>query len=163
MGEFPSGLDEVRTNPQSAHKIVSAPARESGEQRPARGARSRHPAGEPVPADRHGDPTLGGGAAGQFFGVLDASGELGGDRQTCGSQDLHHFRELPGAAPAAGGRMDDQQQRLGGEWAGRARIGRIGHGSSLPGFRIPAGSSRCLTARSTSTPSSPISAASQGA
>ena len=33
----------------------------------------------------------------------------------------------------------------------------IGHGISLPGLRIPAGSSVALTARSTSTPRSPTS------
>ena len=38
----------------------------------------------------------------------------------------------------------------------------LGHGMSLPGFRIPAGSRVCLTARSTATPRSPISSVIHG-
>ena len=39
---------------------------------------------------------------------------------------------------------------------------RLSHGISLPGLRIPTGSRVCLTARSTCTPRSPISAVIQG-
>ena len=62
--------------------------------------------------------------------------------------------------------MELGDRPLGRMWrtaVSRGRIGQNGdpadgHGISLPGFRIPVGSSTALTARSTSTPRSPTSA-----
>ena len=71
-----------------------------------------------------------------------------------------------GKMPKLKKRRRTSRRGAGEPWAGRAaparELGAGAGGSSLPGFMIPAGSSRSLAARSTSTPSSPISARSHG-
>ena len=54
------------TDPEAADEVVAAPARQRREQGAPLAHSARYPAGEPVAAERDGDPPLGGGPRGQL-------------------------------------------------------------------------------------------------
>ena len=139
----------IQLDAESADEIVAPPARQRGEQSTVRAADSCYPSGQPITAERNGHHPLSGGLRSELSGVADIAGELADHVCSAGPQRPDDLGQHPGAPTAPGLRMDDEQH--------------TGHDSSLPGFRMPAGSSLALTARSRSTPSSPTSSGSHAA
>ena len=142
--EAACGDHRIKADPETADEIIAATTGQGGEEVSLLGADSRDAAGQPVAAQRDRRPAFLGRTFGQLGSMVDAAGEFAYDVSSAGAQRSDHLGKHPGAASATRLRMDDQQQR--------------GHASSLPGFRMPAGSNRSFTARNTSTPRSPISA-----